>query len=189
MDTVQGVEVVLDKGSYKITRLGLVFTREHRFEEYELIGATLAKTKESVAWAIGDWIICGEKFFSERFSQMLDNVGLELHTIQNHKWCCSKFTADRRREELTYTHHYEVAGLDSILLQDQLLQRAIDEKLSSVDLRRIVKEMKGADKDPDGSKPDQLGKDPMETARKAFLALESYQREEFVTWAHGEINT
>lgn len=67
-------------------------------------------------------------------------AGLDRKTIQNYKQVADA-TSSRRREDLDFSHHAEVAALPKHD-QEELLAQAADEKLSVRQLREKVKAIK-----------------------------------------------
>jgi hypothetical protein len=60
-------------------------------------------------------------------------------------WVASVFETSRRREDLSWSHHKEVAGLETSAA-DELLEEAATTGWSMKRLRRAVKERRGADR-------------------------------------------
>jgi hypothetical protein len=62
-------------------------------------------------WWLGDWLNRGEKRFGETYVQAIDETGMAYQTLANIKWVASAIDVSRRRENLTWKHHAEVAKL------------------------------------------------------------------------------
>jgi hypothetical protein len=62
-------------------------------------------------WWIGDALVYGEEHFGDEAFQHADEFGLEAHTLTNYRWVASAVELSRRRDELSFSHHAEVARL------------------------------------------------------------------------------
>jgi hypothetical protein len=111
------------------------------FDAWENLGSTLIRFARSNAWWLGDWANYGERNYLEEYSQALDaeEHRKELHTVQNYKWVADAIPPERRRAELHWTHHEIVAAMTPDD-QDIWLQRAIDEDMSTRDLKKAIKD-------------------------------------------------
>lgn len=103
----------------------------------------IAYMRDMSRFWIGDLLIFGEsqEKWGERYTQAINATGLDYQTLRNFTALSKKFAPDRRRPELTWTHHRAVAGIE-MSAADLLLQRAIDEELSAQDLQGLVREAK-----------------------------------------------
>lgn len=89
-------------------------------------------------WWIGDALVYGETHFEEHaYLQHVDALGLAEQTMLNYRWCAAAVAPSRRREELTWSHHAEVARLEPEL-QEKLLAEAIAESWNVRQLRDAV---------------------------------------------------
>ncbi|MFL5313066.1 MAG: hypothetical protein ACJ79H_21750 [Myxococcales bacterium] len=104
-------------------------------------------------WWIGDGMNHGEELFGEEFAQAADDpasrydmvqrvTGLDPGTLANIRSVCGRVARSRRREELGFWIHAEVAPLEPDE-QSKWLQRAIDENLTRDELRRAIREAAG----------------------------------------------
>src|SRR5947209_354653 len=105
------------------TRLStLHFPSDMTYDEWEQRGKELFSLVENTMWAIGDWWSYGENRFGESASQALSGR-LSHQTFKNASWVASKFEPSRRRPELSFSHHAEVASLEPEVA-DRLLDLA-----------------------------------------------------------------
>lgn len=125
-----------------ITSTGLKFADDITFDEWEAIGDTLARLDRAVQWLIGDWLNYGEAHYRETYAQALDDTKYSYQTLANMASVASKVESSRRRENLTWTHHCEVASLPPDV-QDGLLEWAEETKASTRELRSAVRVYKG----------------------------------------------
>jgi hypothetical protein len=66
-------------------------------------------------------------------------VGLNYQTLRNYAWVARRFSMSRRRDELSFGHHMEVARLTTAE-QDRWLDQAIEHRWTTGQLRRQLKE-------------------------------------------------
>lgn len=62
-------------------------------------------------WWIGDALVYGEERYGEAFAQGEVELGLPPATAANYRYVASRLDRSRRREDLTWSHHAEVARL------------------------------------------------------------------------------
>ena len=72
---------------------------------------------------IGDWLVYGEHTYGEMYAQALDATGFSYGTLANQVYVAQRFDFSRRRENLSFSHHQEVAALPPEEA-DELLDRA-----------------------------------------------------------------
>lgn len=123
----------------KLTSKGATFETGLSFEKWQAIGSTLRYLEKSVLFWIGDWINYGEKAYGEKYSQALEVTGYDQGTLQNAAWVCSNVEISRRREDVLFSHHVEVASL-SPEKQDEMLDQTSQERLSVRELRKEIQE-------------------------------------------------
>lgn len=127
-------------GHFRFTPAGLVVQGDPSFEEWEAVGDRLAYIQRRIHWWIGDWLNYGEGRWGERYAQAIDETKFRYQTLANDKWVAGKVELSRRRENLRFSHHAEVASRPPEE-QDRWLDRAEREGWGPGDLRReIVKE-------------------------------------------------
>lgn len=70
-------------------------------------------SRESLSWWLGDMVIAGEKFFSEKYSQAIDMTGYSYNYLKSCVYLCKKFPLEERiYRHLTPGHYKLVVGLD-----------------------------------------------------------------------------
>ena len=149
---------------FQPTAIGLNITRKTKppFEQWEteILGAELRRKAEP--WLRGDLYLQGEEWYGEdQATSIFDNLTMDIKTWQNNASVCSRIEISRRREDLTFSHHSEVAYLepeqfpeDSAMrkmndpkrMQDFYLQQAVDNGLSVRALRDLINDAKGKKK-------------------------------------------
>ncbi len=93
------------------------------FEQWADAGRQLQRMGRAVNWWLGDWILYGEQHYGEMYDQAIDLTGLEYETLKNVVWVARHVDRSRRRDSLSWSHHYEVAALDAVG-QEQWLDAA-----------------------------------------------------------------
>lgn len=108
------------------------------FDEWAGVGERIARISSGTAWALGEWLLFGERRFGARYRTAVEATDLDYQTLRNYAWVARSVDAGRRREELSFQHHAEVAGL-SAPEQDLWLHRAVMHGWSRNELRRRIR--------------------------------------------------
>src|SRR5262249_15289538 len=93
------------------------------YEQWEIIGRRLRSIERAIQWLIGDWLRYGERTYGEMYSQALDATEYSYGTLRNQAWVAGQFELSRRHDNLSFTHHQELASLPAEEA-DELLARA-----------------------------------------------------------------
>lgn len=97
-------------------------------------GYRLGALGRGVAWWIGDWLRYGNERYGEKYVRAARVTGYDVQSLMNMNYVASCFPPSRRREQLSWSHHAEVAALDEAE-QDRWLALAERERLSVHSLR------------------------------------------------------
>lgn len=62
-------------------------------------------------WWLGDWLNYGERKYGETYAQAVESTGFDVQTLKNDAWAAESIESFRRRDDLTFGHHAEVASL------------------------------------------------------------------------------
>ena len=89
-------------------------------------------------WWIGDWLRFGAEAFGERYAPAARTTGYDRQSLMNMVYVASKIEPGRRREQLSWSHHAELAALEPAD-QDRWLDHAVDERLSVRSLREAIR--------------------------------------------------
>lgn len=116
------------------TRTALYFRPELSYEEWQQLGEHLLTVADSSAWWVGDWLLFGQRRYSDRYERAIRRTGFDYQTLRNYAWVASRFDATRRQEGLSFSHHAEVAALEPDE-QDAWLHRALVNRWSRNALR------------------------------------------------------
>ena len=117
------------------TKTGLVLASDTTYDEWEGVGKILGQVEGAVHWWIGDWLNFGEAEWGEMYTQALDETGYANGTLRKDKYIAGRFELFRRRNNLPWSHHAEVADMEE---EDQeiLLDKAEKEGWSNQRLRK-----------------------------------------------------
>ena len=113
-------------------------------------------TLESGAqWIIGDSVVALENAGHEDVvNQLCSNFKKSYPTVSGYARACRAFPADKRDPMLPFTVYREIGnanfGEDSAKKQNELLEAAKNEKLSSTEVRNRVRSEQGKDDKPSG---------------------------------------
>ena len=105
------------------------------FKEWTTVGCRLAHVSSASAWALGDWLLFGQRSFGHRYRTALQETNLDYQTLRNYAWVAGHFDPPRRRGDLSFQHHAEVASMPEPE-QELWLRRAETEHWSRNELRR-----------------------------------------------------
>jgi hypothetical protein len=122
-----GVEVSPNK-------LGLFIEARLDYNQWFALVSSLQVTHRCLLWLIGDALCWGENAFGEDFSQAISEYSKQVQ--YNAMWVSRQIPISRRRE-VSWSHHFEVAGLEP-KQQDKFLQAALDNRWSTRELRAAV---------------------------------------------------
>jgi N6-adenosine-specific RNA methylase IME4 len=106
------------------------------------VGNALKQMERSVMWWIGDWVNFGERRYGEKYAQALEATPYEYATLRDAAWVAGRIELSRRRDNLSWSHHRVAAALATQEEADEILARAVAEKLSRNDLRAEVARLK-----------------------------------------------
>lgn len=120
---------------YKPTQL--VIPAEMTIDEYVALLRSLGAIVHGHQWWGGDALVEGERRYGDDFAQYADELGVEPHTLTNWRWVADSVKPSRRREDLSWSHHAEVARLDP-KAQKAALAHAAKEGLNVRQLRDYV---------------------------------------------------
>lgn len=123
------------------TDTGLVFAEDTPIEVWGPLTERLIRQHKRIEWAIGDALQFGERRYGDTYAAWVHETGLSENTLATIKWVAGKIESSRRREDVGWSHHREVAALEPPD-QEALLDLAADKGMTRLDLREKVKEVK-----------------------------------------------
>jgi len=112
-------------------------------QEWAEHGRRLGAAGRSIGWWIGDWLLYGNERFGEKYSRAARITGYDVQTLMNMVYVASRFDISRRRPQLSFSHHAELAALDPDA-QDRWLLRAEADRLSVRCLRQELRSQRKA---------------------------------------------
>lgn len=95
-----------------------------------------------IQWCIADALNYGETAFGEKYSQAINETGMDYGYLRELCYIASRIEQKRRHPELSISHHKAVLKLPP-RLQDKMLAEAEKENISQKDLLAKVREMTG----------------------------------------------
>lgn len=75
------------------------------------VGKRLGTIGRGASWWIGDWVNYGNRKFGEKYTRAAQITGYDMQTLMNMSYVALRFNISRRRENLSWSHHAEVAAL------------------------------------------------------------------------------
>ena len=123
---------------YEIMPTGLAIRDPLTFDEWLDCGHVLWRIKQSMQWCIGDWLVYGERQYGEMYAQALDETGYRYGSLRNMLYVAGKIELSRRRDNLSWSHHYEIASLEDSD-QDRIITEAIEQEWSVKESRQQIR--------------------------------------------------
>jgi len=117
------------------TRVGLTFPVEVSFDSWQRAGLQISRVADSFAWCLGDWLVYGQRRYTDRYRLAVEAVGLHYQTLRNYASVARRVDLARRRPALSFQHHAEVAALSDVE-QETWLSRAEQRGWSRNQLRQ-----------------------------------------------------
>ncbi len=107
-------------------------------EQWLDCGRRLGALGRGVAWWLGDWLLYGNMRYGEKYARAARVTGYDPQSLMNMSYVASCFNPSRRREQLSWSHHAELAALEPDQ-QDRWLDFAQTQRLSVHSLRLEVR--------------------------------------------------
>lgn len=111
-------------------------------DQFEALGHMLGTYKESLHWAIGDWLAHGEKLWGEEMYQYADALGISVASRSQYIRVATQIAPSRRIEKLSWTHHRQVGFLEP-KEQTRFLKLAVKNDWTKRQLAEAVAEYLG----------------------------------------------
>ncbi len=117
----------LDIPDCEFTPVSLTLPPKLSYDHWERIGRQLQLADMAIQWWIGDWLNYGEHNYYDRYSQALEeSTGRSKQTLMNYAYVAGAIPISRRRENVDFSTHAEVASLDEED-QERILAKAAKE--------------------------------------------------------------
>ena len=116
------------------TRIAWEASHELDVREWLMAGKRLGSVTRSCQWWLGDWIRYGNGRWGEKYKEAARITGYDVQSLRNFAYVAGAVDVSRRRDDLTWSHHAEIAGVEPAE-QDRWLVMAADQRMSVADLR------------------------------------------------------
>lgn len=96
------------------------------FESYERLFDVAGRVGDAARWWVGDLLLFGDRRYGEPYAQVLSGARVSERQVSRYRWVCERVARSRRRGNLSFSHHEEVAPLEpaaQIRLLDQATAR------------------------------------------------------------------
>lgn len=113
------------------------------FDEWRAFGVHILSAGESLMWWIGDWLNHGERLYGDTYTQAAEWTRLDYSTLAHAKSVAKAIAPCRRRQNLSWSHHVEVAPLDADT-QERVLADAERDGLTVRGVRDVVRSLRAA---------------------------------------------
>ena len=147
----------------QVTRIGLIIESDISPEDAANVFACVERITGSANWIWGDILafserMWGNQFVEGKYAHAIESTGLASSTLRQVALVSVRIPIERRRPELTFTHHAEVAmHFDTTATQDEWLDKAIAGKWSAIELRRAIRKSKQEIHDEPNHEPGKFG--------------------------------
>ncbi len=125
----------------RATKTGLVIQPRLPLADWKTLGGQLRLAEGAIQWWIGDWLNYGEKTYGEKYTEALENTDYGYQSLRNMKYVAASIELSRRKDNLSWYHHAEVAALPPAE-QDRLLAWAEKVKASVREVRTRTRNAK-----------------------------------------------
>lgn len=140
MSTIE-VELTLANARAVFTPLKLELPEDLAVTEWADIGRKLARSSQVLTWWLGDWAAFGERKYGQ-LKEFANGNGINYQTLRDAAWVSRAVPMSRRRDNLEWSTHREVAAL-APKEQAHWLDRIEKESLTRGDLRRQIRLSRG----------------------------------------------
>lgn len=120
---------------WSIGECGLVIGEKLTFSEWRKLGRITGSTVYVGPWLVGDWVNYGEAAYGEKYTQAIDETGLSPERLRVCSWVANRYRLERRRRELSFEAHRELAFIDDDAKQDKALELAIKNGWGAKEIR------------------------------------------------------
>jgi len=132
------IDPIAEHGPYDLTKTG-VFERESAtYDQWQAAIMWCQDVEKASPFWVGDLLLLGDKF-GEEASQVLEASGYAEQTARNTKHVCKVIPPERRRQNLSFALHQEVAAVPDVDEQEKWLDKCEQEDLTRDQLRVQMK--------------------------------------------------
>lgn len=151
-----------------LDRTEAVFDEELTREQWVHAGQALLTSAEASPWWVGDWLLYAERRWAtaddgsvvtSQRAAIRDTVArmtsLDIDTLKHHRMVAKLIPVQRRRPNVSWTHHRKVAHLE-VDVADRLLERAEVEQWNAREMVEAVRSVRALDVDEVGPDEERL---------------------------------
>ena len=122
----------------KVTEVGLSIVGKPTFDDVQYEFVKWALVHRVSAFALGDLLVYSERRWGETYAQLSSITTLSPEYLYNVKYVCEKVPFNRRRENLSFSHHQAVASVREPAHQRAWLFVAESYDLTRDELRKEI---------------------------------------------------
>jgi hypothetical protein len=142
-------EIDETRGRALSSETALVLPPDLSFERWVEYGKSLGRFGRAWQWWVGDWLVFGDRTYGDKHIAAIEATGYRYSTLNKLRWVAERVELVRRRTDLSFAHHQEVARL-APAEQDRWLDLAARERWSASRLRRELRPKRAASMPVDG---------------------------------------
>jgi len=134
----------------KFNPLELTLPENMLMEDWAAVGRQLCRSDQVLKWWLGDWAAFGLRKYGQ-LKEFAAANNLNYGTLRNLAYVSQAVELSRRRDNVDWTKHAEVAALKP-REQTKWLDRIVEEELPVAELRRQIRQSQGTNNalEPDG---------------------------------------
>lgn len=133
---------LLDLPGFHFSPLGLSIDDWVEFPQWERAGRALLIADQGIQWWIGDWLAFGEHKWGEKYAQAVEVTGRKVQTLKNYVFVAENVHSSRRRDDVDFSIHAEVASLPAKEQERILAEAAGDPDATVKQVRHEVDKTK-----------------------------------------------
>ena len=139
-------ELQLQIGPYRTTYVGTEILRESTSEEWQVYGEILRRVDEVKQWAIGDWLVDGKRHYGDKLYEKAALIlNVEKNILEHYKSQSERFELCLRKQNLSWSHHKEVASLKPVIENKKTGKLKLSNK--ETDHKKITEMLLNAEKE------------------------------------------
>jgi hypothetical protein len=119
-------------------------------EDWAAIGRQLTRSDQVLKWWLGDWAAFGLRKYGQ-LKEFAEANNLSYQTLRNLAWVSQSVELSRRRDNVDWTKHAEIAALKP-REQTKWLDQIVEKELPVAELRRQIRQSQSTENAlaPDG---------------------------------------
>jgi len=137
----QEIELELSSAGAQFTPVELRLPENLAKEDWAHLGRKLARADQVMRWWLGDWAAFGVRKYGQ-LKEFAELNGIDYGTLRNLAWVCQSVELSRRRDNLDFGKHAEVAQLPP-KEQAKWLDKIASEGLPRAEIRRQLRQAAG----------------------------------------------